>query len=220
MSLTSSGRPGSFRRRGRAMMIFRHAAQPSSRQAAPPKMWTRTAAWLRFHTRHNVPRRAPSKRVQSAPSRRRARRSTTRAYSTFPSHQTAAHGLPALARHCPPSNTLCHRFIALSIGHLTRDSALMVVARRRAGATVGQTRTQPAPNRVASLGVRPFFRLCPWRRCRAVVACSSDSRYAWTEPCTTAARAGACPWTALVRLVAHGCARQTGLRSTRCPSPS
>ena len=163
MSITSSGKRGSFLRRGRSMMTFTHASQPSSRQAATPRMWTRTSSWMRFHTRQNVPRRSPSNRLQSAPRCRRARRSTTMAYSSFPSNQTAANGLPSFARNLPTSHTLFQRFIAISICPLTRDRALMVSALSRDGVTVVKTRPP-----------RPKTASCP-------LACglSSDSGYGY-----------------------------------------
>jgi hypothetical protein len=219
MSSTSSGKRCSFLRRGRSMMPFTHASQPSSRQAAPPRMWTLTSSWRSFPTRQNVPRRSPSNRLPSAPRCRRARRSTTMAYSSFPSHQTAANGRPSVARNWPPSHPLFQRFIALAMCHLTRDRALRVSARSRDGATVVKTRTHPAQNSVVSFGVRPCFRLWGRSRCRATLACSSARRDAWREPCTSP-RLGACPRTSRVRLVSQGCSRNTCMSSTRCPSPS
>ena len=105
MSMTASGRRGSVLRRGRSMMTFTHASQPSSGPAAPPRRWTLISSWLRCHTRPNVPRRAPSHRLQSAPRCRRACCATTTASSSFPRHQTSAHGRPSGARHVPTSNT-------------------------------------------------------------------------------------------------------------------
>jgi hypothetical protein len=218
MSRTASGRRGSLLRRGRSMMTFTHASQPSSCQAATPRMWTLISAWLRFHTRPNVPRRAPSPRLQSAPRCRRARGSTTTAYSRFPSHQTAAHGRPSCARHLPTATTRFQRFIAIAIGQRTRYRALLVAAESRDGATVVKTRTHPAQNRVVSVGVCPFFRLWGRRRWRATLACSAARRYAWLAP-RTSPRLGACTRTSIVRRVSPGCARHPGLRSTRCPSP-
>jgi len=219
MSLPSAGRPCSFLRRGRSLMTVTHAAPPASRQASPPRRWTRTSSCLRCHTRPHGPRRAPSTRRQSAPSRRRARRAPPQAYSRFPRHQPAANGRPSWARHWPTSHTLCHRCIATSLGHRTRSRALRVSARSRAGATGGQTRPHPAHNRVVSLGVRPCCRLCARLRWRAVWAGASDTRYACTAPPTAAAWVGACPRTALGRLVSHGGSRSTCQRSTRGPAP-
>jgi hypothetical protein len=218
MSMTASGRRGSVLRRGRSMMTFTHASQPSSGPAAPPRRWTLISSWLRCHTRPNVPRRAPSHRLQSAPRCRRACCATTTASSSFPRHQTSAHGRPSGARHVPTSNTRFPRCIALSMGHRTRYRALLVSAERRDGATVVKTRTHPAQHRVVSCGVCPGCRLWVRRRWRATWACAAERRDAWREP-RTAPRLGACTRTSRVRLVAHGCSRHTGMRSTRWPSP-
>src|SRR4029450_2350860 len=182
------------------MMTFRHASQRSSRQAATPRIWTPTSSWSNFHTRQNVPRRALSNRLQSSPTPRRARRPPPTAYRSFPSNQTSANGLPSFARNLPTSSTLFQRFIAIAMGHLTRYRALMVLASSRDGATVVKTRTHPAHHHVASLGVRPFFRLWARRRWRAMLACSSDRRYAWTSPWTSPALAGGRPRSARVGL--------------------
>jgi hypothetical protein len=219
MSITASGRRCSFLRRGRSMMTFTHASQPSSCHAATPRMWTLISSWLSFHTRQNVPRRSPANRLQSAPRCRRARCSTTTAYSRFPSNPTSAHGLPSFARNLPTSHPLFQRFIAIASCHLTRYRALMVFAESRDGATVVKTRPHPAQNSVVSFGGCPFFRLWVRMRCRATLACSSASRYAWIEP-RTSPRLGACTRTSIVRLVSQGCSGHTGMRATRCPSPS
>ena len=109
-SMTSSGRRGRCRQCGRAMMTSTHASQPSCRHVATPRRWTPTWSLLRCHTRHNVPRRSRSKRLQAAPSRRRVRRSTTKDYRRFPSNHTSAHGSPSCALNLPTSNTLFQDF--------------------------------------------------------------------------------------------------------------
>jgi hypothetical protein len=58
------------RRRGRSMRPGPRAAQPSSRQAAPPRRWPPLSSCLSGPTRHNVPCRLPAKRLPSTSSRR------------------------------------------------------------------------------------------------------------------------------------------------------
>jgi hypothetical protein len=195
------------------------ASPPASRPAAPPRTWTPISSCLSCHTRHHVPRRSWSHGRQAAPPCRRARRSPPTADRSCPRHQPAANGRPARARTWPPATPLFPRFLALALGPLRRDSARMVLAPRRDGATVVKTRTPPAHNRVVSWGGRPVCRRWGRRRWRALVACSADRRDAWPGP-RTAPRLGAWPRTALRRRGSQGCSRTPCLRATRCPSPA
>src|SRR5262245_35654085 len=142
-SITAAGTRWRVRRRGRSLRPSRHAAPRASRQAATPRRQPSRASWMRVHTRPNVPCRSRSTRLHAAPSGRRAGRSRRTASRRFPTTQPSAHGLPSWARHGPTAHTLGHRWIARSSGYRPRDKALIVSARRRAGATVGKTRPPP-----------------------------------------------------------------------------